>query len=181
MNQYVYNKYSQQSKATIGADFVTKELQIDDKLVTLQIWNTAGQERFQSLGPAFYRGADCCVLEYDVNVQKSFETLNNWHEEFLKQMYPDDPHAFPFILLGNKIDLDGGGSSRVSEKKAREWCASMGGIPCFETSAKEDCNIDEAFLCDAKTALEEEHEHEHYFQGISETVSEAEQRGGCAC
>jgi Ras-related protein Rab-7A len=50
---------------------------------------------------------------------------------------------------------------QVSEKKASEWCASMGGIPCFETSAKEDCNIDEAFLCDAKTALEEEHEHEH--------------------
>jgi Ras-related protein Rab-7A len=49
-----------------------------------QIWNTAGQERFQSLGPAFYRGADCCVLVYDVNVQKSFETHNNWHEEFLK-------------------------------------------------------------------------------------------------
>jgi len=51
-----------------------------------QIWNTAGQERFQSLGPAFYRGADCCVLVYDVNVQKSFETHNNWHEEFLKQV-----------------------------------------------------------------------------------------------
>lgn len=50
---------------------------------------------------------------------------------------------------------------QVSEEKAREWCASMGGIPCFETSAKEDCNVDEAFLCDAKTALEEEHEHEH--------------------
>ncbi|KAJ6990755.1 hypothetical protein NC653_019112 [Populus alba x Populus x berolinensis] len=51
-----------------------------------QIWDTAGQERFQSLGPAFYRGADCCVLEYDVNVQKSFETHNNFHEELLKQV-----------------------------------------------------------------------------------------------
>jgi GTPase SAR1 family protein len=51
-----------------------------------QIWDTAGQERFQSLGPAFYRGADCRVLEYDVNVQKSFKTHNNWHEEFLKQV-----------------------------------------------------------------------------------------------
>nr|XP_027187429.1 ras-related protein Rab7 isoform X2 [Cicer arietinum] len=85
MNQYVHNKFSQQYKATIGADFVTKELQIDDRLVTLQIWDTAGQERFQSLGVAFYRGADCCVLVYDVNVMKSFDTLENWHEEFLKQ------------------------------------------------------------------------------------------------
>ncbi|KAL9377994.1 hypothetical protein Peur_029329 [Populus x canadensis] len=89
--RYVYNKYSQQSKATIRADFVTKELQIDDKLITLQIWNTAGQERFQSLGPAFYRGADCCVLEYDVNVQKSFETHNNWRGEFLKQVSEKKP------------------------------------------------------------------------------------------
>ncbi|KAJ6996705.1 ras-related protein Rab7 isoform X1 [Populus alba x Populus x berolinensis] len=112
MNQYVYKKFSQQYKATIGADFVTKEVQIDDKLVTLQIWDTAGQERFQSLGSAFYRGADCCVLVYDVNIQKSFEILNNWHKEFVKQADPVDPEAFPFILFGNKIDVDGG-SSRV--------------------------------------------------------------------
>ncbi|KAG8642930.1 ras-related protein Rab7 isoform X1 [Manihot esculenta] len=184
MNQYVYKKFSQQYKATIGADFVTKELQVDDKLVTLQIWDTAGQERFQSLGAAFYRGADCCVLVYDVNVLKSFETLSNWHEEFLKQANPVLPDEFPFVLLGNKIDIDGGNSRVVSEKKAVDWCASKGNIPYFETSAKEDYNVDEAFLCIANAALAAEHEHDiscRYFQGISETVSEVEQRGGCAC
>ncbi|KAK4777915.1 hypothetical protein SAY87_018102 [Trapa incisa] len=99
MNQYVHKKFSQQYKATIGADFVTKELQIDDKLVTLQIWDTAGQERFQSLGVAFYRGADCCVLVYDVNVMKSFDTLDNWHEEFLKQVCVlDILSSTPFTL-----------------------------------------------------------------------------------
>ncbi|XVE86650.1 hypothetical protein DITRI_Ditri18aG0051800 [Diplodiscus trichospermus] len=181
MNQYVYNKFNQQYKATIGADFVTKELQIDDKLVTLQIWDTAGQERFQSLGSAFYRGADCCVLVYDVNVPRSFETLNNWREEFLKQADPSNPEAFPFIIIGNKIDIDGGSSRVVSEKKARDWCASRGNIPYFETSAKDDYNVDEVFLCVAKTGLASEHEHDIYFQGISETASEVEQRGGCAC
>ncbi|KAL5751879.1 hypothetical protein ACOSP7_022055 [Xanthoceras sorbifolium] len=183
MNQYVYKKFSQQYKATIGADFVTKELQIDDKLVTLQIWDTAGQERFQSLGAAFYRGADCCVLVYDVNVVKSFEALHNWREEFLKQQAdPAVPETFPFIVLGNKIDIDGGNSRVVSEKKAKEWCASRGNIPYFETSAKEDYNINEAFLCVANTALASEHPQDIYFQGISDTVSEVlEQRGGCAC
>ncbi|KAF2293126.1 hypothetical protein GH714_037397 [Hevea brasiliensis] len=156
--RYVYKKFSQQYKATIGADFVTKELQVDDKLVTLQIWDTAGQERFQSLGAAFYRGADCCVLVYDVNVLKSFEILNNWHEEFLKQADPVDPDKFPFMLLGNKIDVDGGNNRAVSERKALDWCASKGNIPYFETSAKEDYNIDEAFLCVAKIALVSEHE-----------------------
>ncbi|KAJ6996703.1 hypothetical protein NC653_013336 [Populus alba x Populus x berolinensis] len=159
--RYVYKKFSQQYKATIGADFVTKEVQIDDKLVTLQIWDTAGQERFQSLGSAFYRGADCCVLVYDVNIQKSFEILNNWHKEFVKQADPVDPEAFPFILFGNKIDVDGGSSRVVSEKTAREWCASRGDIPYFETSAKEGYNVHEAFLCVAKMALAGEHEQEH--------------------
>lgn len=71
----------------------------------IQIWDTAGQERFQSLGVAFYRGADCCVLVYDVNVMKSFDTLDNWHEEFLKQVcnpslvgYLVLPFLFPLAL-----------------------------------------------------------------------------------
>ncbi|KAG6775477.1 hypothetical protein POTOM_018933 [Populus tomentosa] len=171
MNQYpyVYKKFSQQYKATIGADFVTKEVQIDAKLVTLQIWDTAGQERFQSLGSAFYRGADCCVLVYDVNIQKSFEILNNWHKEFVKQADPVDPEAFPFILFGNKIDVDGGSSRVVSEKTAREWCASRGDIPYFETSAKEGYNVHEAFLCVAKMALAGEHEQEHDIEAFAQT------------
>ncbi|XP_016193576.1 ras-related protein Rab7 isoform X2 [Arachis ipaensis] len=193
MNQYVYRKFSQHYKATIGADFVTKELQVDDKLVTLQIWDTAGQERFNSLGAAFYRGADCCVLVYDVNAHKTFDTLNNWHDEFIKQVlylicfgvWPqadlNDHEAFPFVLLGNKVDVDGGNSRKVTEKKAREWCASRGNLPYFETSAKEGYNVDEAFLNVAKIASENEHTQDIYFPGISETVSEAEQRGGCAC
>lgn len=85
---------------------------------------------------AFYRGADCCVLVYDVNVMKSFDDLNNWREEFLIQVIiepstfkiltvnciligfniqarPSDPENFPFVVLGNKIDIDGGNSRVV--------------------------------------------------------------------
>jgi Ras-related protein Rab-7A len=71
-----------------------------------QLWDTAGQERFQSLGVAFYRGADCCVLVYDVNSVKSFETLDSWRDEFLIQASPHDPENFPFVVLGNKIDME---------------------------------------------------------------------------
>lgn len=99
MGQFVSHKFSNQYKATIGADFLTKEVQIDDRLVTMQvciyaqiriiydifhqIWDTAGQERFQSLGVAFYRGADCCVLVYDVTSANSFRSLDSWRDEFL--------------------------------------------------------------------------------------------------
>ncbi|RVX12156.1 Ras-related protein Rab7 [Vitis vinifera] len=166
MNQYVNKKFSNQYKATIGADFLTKEVQFEDRLFTLQIWDTAGQERFQSLGVAFYRGADCCVLVYDVNVMKSFDNLNNWREEFLIQASPSDPENFPFVVLGNKVDVDGGNSRVVClgihcfRQKARAWCASKGNIPYFETSAKEGINVEEAFQCIAKNALKTGEEEE---------------------
>jgi small GTP-binding protein len=71
-----------------------------------QIWDTAGQERFQSLGVAFYRGADCCVLVFDVTLPSSFKTLDSWRDEFLIQASPRDPENFPFVVIGNKIDLE---------------------------------------------------------------------------
>jgi len=162
MNQYVNKKFSNAYKATIGADFLTKEVQVDDRLITMQIWDTAGQERFQSLGVAFYRGADCCVLVYDVNTTKTFENLDNWRDEFLIQASPSDPDNFPFVVLGNKIDLEGGNNRVVSEKKAKAWCAQKGGIPYFETSAKEDYNVDQAFKCIAHNALKNEEAEDIY-------------------
>jgi len=153
MNQYVSRKFSTHYKATIGADFLTKEVMVDDKLVTMQIWDTAGQERFQSLGVAFYRGADCCVLVYDVNVAKSFEHIDNWREEFLNQAAPRNPESFPFVLIGNKIDLE---NRAVSQKRALAWCQTNGNIPSFETSAKEAINVDQAFQTIAKNALAQE-------------------------
>ncbi|XP_051117369.1 ras-related protein Rab7-like [Andrographis paniculata] len=195
LNQYVHKKFSAQYKGTIGADFVTKEVQIDDKLVTLQIWDTAGQERFHSLGIAFYRGADCCILVYDVNVHTTFEMLQNWLQDFLKQAKPPaNPETFPFVVIGNKVDVDGGNSRVVSERTAREWCMSKAGIPYFETSAKENYNVDAAFFKAAQTALandpiniwqlDEEMPSHCDLQRIPESISGTEHsRGGrrCAC
>jgi len=180
MYQYVNKKFSNQYKATIGADFLTKEVMVDDKLVTLQIWDTAGQERFQSLGVAFYRGADACVLVFDVNVAKTFENLNSWREEFLIQAGPRDPENFPFIVLGNKIDLEN--SRVVSAKKASAWCQSKGNIPYFETSAKEAINVEQAFQTIAKNAMKEEELVD--LTGISDTITidkPAQPKEGCGC
>ncbi|CAO2828242.1 unnamed protein product [Amaranthus hypochondriacus] len=191
ITRYVHKKFNQQYKATIGADFVTRELQIDGKLVSLQIWDTAGQERFQSLGPAFFRGADCCVLVYDVNVQKSFEALQTWRDEFIKQTDIPDPTKFPFVVIGNKIDQDAGASRVVKEKRAREWCESIKSgplgteIPYYETSAKEDVNVEDAFFNIAKAALSHDRSQELYFESITETGSLSEiveqQSRGCPC
>ncbi|XP_017039822.1 ras-related protein Rab-7a [Drosophila ficusphila] len=157
MNQYVNKRFSNQYKATIGADFCTKEVIVNDRVVTMQIWDTAGQERFQSLGVAFYRGADCCVLVYDVTAPNSFKNLDSWRDEFLIQASPRDPEHFPFVVLGNKVDLD---NRQVSTRRAQQWCQSKNDIPYYETSAKEGINVEMAFQVIAKNALELEAEAE---------------------
>ncbi|EIE86939.1 hypothetical protein G6F57_006992 [Rhizopus arrhizus] len=181
MNQYVNKKFSNQYKATIGADFLTKEVMVDDRLVTMQIWDTAGQERFQSLGVAFYRGADCCVLAYDVNNSKSFEALDQWRDEFLVQASPRDPDRFPFVLLGNKIDVEES-KRMVSQKRAMAWCQSKGNVPYFETSAKEAINVEQAFQTIAKNALSQETDVDIDFPDTIQIPSGRQEHDpGCAC
>ena len=116
MNRYSTGKFTGQYKATIGADFLSKEnVVVTDgygqrHLVTLQIWDTAGQERFQSLGVGFYRGADACLLVYDITDPHSLDNLDHWRKEFLDQVgggihgLGDSSTVFPFVVLGNKMD-----------------------------------------------------------------------------
>jgi len=181
MNQFVNKKFSNQYKATIGADFLTKEVMVDNRMVTLQIWDTAGQERFQSLGVAFYRGADCCVLVYDVTVPTTFKTLDSWRDEFLIQASPRDPENFPFILLGNKIDME---NRAVTAKRAQQWCESKNRTPYFETSAKEAINVEQAFQTIARNALQQESETEVYNEfpdQIKLTNEPAAANSNCSC
>ncbi|MBW0460422.1 hypothetical protein O181_000137 [Austropuccinia psidii MF-1] len=203
MNQYVNKRFSTQYKATIGADFLTKEIYIEpdqtanshqqssvsapnqnnDRAVTMQLWDTAGQERFQSLGVAFYRGADCCVLVFDVNSSKSFETLDSWRDEFLVQASPRDPDNFPFVVLGNKIDVEES-KRQVSQKRAMSWCQSKGNIPYFETSAKESINVDQSFVAACRNALSVGDSMDEGFSDYPDPImlnSEGQQSYGCGC
>lgn len=115
---------------------------MDGQQYTLQIWDTAGQERFKSLRTPFYRGADCCLLVFDVCDRNSFENLEMWRSEFLHYADVSNPDTFAFVLLGNKEDVPG---RQVSEEEAREWCARFN-MPYFETSAKTSKNVEAAFI-----------------------------------
>jgi Ras-related protein Rab-7A len=183
MNQYVKKKFSGSYKATIGADFLTKEVMVDDRIVTMQIWDTAGQERFQSLGVAFYRGADCCVLVFDVTLPNTFKSLDSWRDEFLVQSSPRDPDNFPFVVLGNKIDLE---NRAVPTKRAQQWCQNKNNIPYFETSAKEAINVEQAFQTIAKNVLALESEQDVYNEFPDQIKLPGDNRpnnndAGCAC
>jgi len=134
MERFVAAKFSSQYKATIGADFSTKDVQVGDELVTLQIWDTAGQERYQSLGTAFYRGADACVLVYDVSEAASFQKLETWRNTFIQSADIKDARDFPFVVLGNKSDLESA-KHAVLPSQVSAWTSSKGDIPSFQVRA----------------------------------------------
>jgi Ras-related protein Rab-7A len=136
LSRYGSGKFTGQYKATIGADFVTKEVVVTDAfgqrhLVTLQLWDTAGQERFQSLGVAFYRGADAALLVYDITDPLSLDHLDRWRSEFLNQVGGVGLGAgssglgggvqFPFVVAGNKVDKEAT-HRRIPVQRAEEWC-----------------------------------------------------------
>jgi len=167
MNRFHSDKFTGQYKATIGADFLSKQVEVADptspmvdsmKTCNLQIWDTAGQERFQSLGTSFYRGADACLLVYDVTDSKSFENLETWQNEFLRQT-DGDSSDFPFVVLGNKIDKEATGERRVSRTRAEQWCRTKtsgvvgNSISHYETSAKTAINVEDAFVKAATLAV----------------------------
>jgi Ras-related protein Rab-7A len=146
MEQYVNKLHATHYKATIGADFYTKTLFVDDRLVTLEMWDTAGQERFNSLDSAFWRGADACILVFDVTSAKSFENLDQRRESFIQnsRLSPEEIKTFPFLLVGNKIDLE---EHRViTIDQAKQWCCGVEpSMPYVEASAKEAVHVDQAF------------------------------------
>nr|XP_032294876.1 ras-related protein rab7 isoform X2 [Drosophila virilis] len=150
MNRYVNKHFTNMYKASIGTDFFSKEVVVNNRMITMHFWDTAGQERFQTLGVAFYRGTDCCVLVYDVTSPKSFKNLNLWRDEFLIQTSPRDPDSFPFVVLGNKADLD---EQNVPTRVALHWC-KMNNMPFYEISAKNGSNVEQAFEEIAKMGLE---------------------------
>ena len=148
MQQYVNKKFDNHYKKTIGLDFLTKDIEIDGAAVNLQIWDAGGQERFQSLRSVFYRGADACILVFDVTQQESYSHLNSWMEEFNVQAGKRD-----CVLIGNKIDMED--KRQVNQRTAQAWCQKHEdtNIKYYEASAKDNTGVEEAFLAVATSAL----------------------------
>jgi len=182
MSQYTTHRFSKQYKTTIGADFTTKELEVDGTLVTMQIWDTAGQERFQSLGVAFYRGADACMLVFDITKPKTFDSLTNWKDEFLIQAGPRDPENFPFAVVGNMIDKSD--ERRVPTETAKRWCQKDAEheLPYFEVSAKTAEGVDAAFYALAQAALRQDNNVDVYIPNtLRVTAQDDRNQDQCGC
>ena len=137
-----YKKISKSAKPTIGAEFLKKKVNLEDGTeVNLQLWDTAGQERFQSLCTSFYRGADCCVLVFDLSAPESYESLESWRQSFLNTT-GDLNQEVPMVIIGNKADK---GINIEKSKVLTEWVESNKAKFYTETSALKYLGIEDAF------------------------------------
>ncbi|ELP88577.1 hypothetical protein EIN_335590 [Entamoeba invadens IP1] len=148
LTQYITKKFYEKTKSTVGADFITHEVEVDGQTVVLQIWDTAGSERFCSLGPVFFRGAECCVLVCDMTNAKSFEKIDSWKKVLLSSLsQQDDIESFPFVIVGNKSDC----TDEERQVTFAQLSAYGGGkYSYFECSAKTGWNVDTIFIEVAK-------------------------------
>jgi Ras-related protein Rab-7A len=142
--KYVNNTFYESYKSTIGIDFLSKTIKINKKNLNLQLWDTAGSERFRAMSPSFYRGADGCVIVFDLTNILSFRNLESWIDEFLLISHPHDADNYPFIIIGNKSDLINDSNRVISQRFIEKFCESKK-IKYFEVSTKLNLNINNAF------------------------------------
>ena len=152
LNQYVKNQFSLQYKATVGADFLTKQIQKGENIINLQLWDTAGSEKYHSITSGFYRNSETCVLVFDLTNSSSFENVEVWRKEFLENLNPPEGDKYPFVLLGNKNDLKD--IKQVKDEDIQQYCSSHNNMPYFSVSAQTSENVDEAFIKVADLAFE---------------------------
>mmetsp|Transcript_3081 Transcript_3081/g.8119 ORF Transcript_3081/g.8119 Transcript_3081/m.8119 type:complete len:239 (+) Transcript_3081:29-745(+) len=137
--RYADNTFNPSYTATIGVDFKIRTLDLDGKRVKLQIWDTAGQDRFRSIVSNYYRGAHGVILVYDVSSAESFDHVPEWLDEGRGHA----PSDAVIALFGNKCDVPSD-KRQVSLEMAQEL-AQQHRMDHFETSAKAALNVDLAF------------------------------------
>jgi small GTP-binding protein len=133
---------------TIGVDFRLKRIQVGDQTVKLQIWDTAGLERYRALTANYFRGADVVCLVYDITCRESFANLKNWIR-IIQQTTDED---FMYLVVGNKMDLTA--YRMVSDEEGALFASSIS-AGFFETSAKTFLHLTDVFLFMAQEVLKQ--------------------------
>uniref|UniRef100_A0A2P2HZH6 Ras-related protein Rab-35 n=1 Tax=Hirondellea gigas TaxID=1518452 RepID=A0A2P2HZH6_9CRUS len=131
---------------TIGVDFKIRTLDVDGQRVKLHIWDTAGQERFRTITSTYYRGTHGVIVVYDITNGESFANVKRWLHEI-----DQNCEVVNKILVGNKNDCPD--RKVVLYDDAHRFADQMG-ISLFETSAKNNINVDEMFLTVTRMVLQ---------------------------
>lgn len=130
------NLFSGTYITTIGVDFKIRTIEVEGEKVKLQIWDTAGQERFRTITATYYRGTQGVMVVYDVSNLDTFGNVRRWLQEIEQNC--DDVVR---ILVGNKCDSP---DKKVSTEEGQALANQMN-ISFFETSAKDNLNIEKVF------------------------------------
>uniref|UniRef100_A0A3B4GRI4 Ras-related protein Rab-25 n=1 Tax=Pundamilia nyererei TaxID=303518 RepID=A0A3B4GRI4_9CICH len=138
LSRFTKNEFNHDSRTTIGVEFSTRTVQLNNFTIKAQIWDTAGLERYRAITSAYYRGAVGALLVYDITKHLTYENVERW----LKELYEHaDPHIV-VMLVGNKTDLESERS--VPNEEAKDF-AEKKGLFFLETSALDSTNVEAAF------------------------------------
>ena len=138
LSRYVRDDFSIETKSTVGVEFGSKVLKVNNTSIKIQIWDTAGQEQYKSITKAYYKGARGAFVVYDITRKETFSSVEKWVDE-LKN---NGDEGVCIILLGNKCDLED--QRQVSTEEAMRK-SELYKIALCETSAMQAVNIDKAF------------------------------------
>ncbi|CAB3385897.1 ras-related protein Rab-23 isoform X1 [Cloeon dipterum] len=152
IQRYCKGIFTRDYKKTIGVDFLERQISLGGEEVRLMVWDTAGQEEFDAITRAYYRGAQACVLAFSTTDRDSFEAVRSW-----KKKVEDECGEIPTVLVQNKIDL---ADHSVVEPEEAEMLARSLGCRLFRVSVKEDVNVGPVFRHLAACCLEEMHAEE---------------------
>lgn len=137
--QFGLDIFTPQTRPTIGIELRVKTVEVDGKSVKVQIWDTAGQEKYRAITKHHYRGANGALILYDITSLSSYNSVQKWIDEL--KMYSNDKVIV--MLIGNKCDLIS--QRTVLENDAQNF-ANEKGFFFLEMSAKEATNVKEAFM-----------------------------------
>ncbi|KVI09598.1 ras-related protein RABA6a-like [Cynara cardunculus var. scolymus] len=139
LSRFAKDEFYLDSKPTIGVEFAYRNTKVGEKIVKAQIWDTAGQERFRAITSSYYRGALGAMLVYDITRNGTFESIKKWLHQ-LREFGDDD---MVIVLVGNKSDLV---DLREVDTEDGKKLAEIEKLCFMETSAKENLNVEDAFL-----------------------------------
>ena len=151
IGRYLTGVFSSNSDITIGVDFHIKKLDIEDKRVTLQIWDFAGEDRFRFLLPSYVLGASGGIFVYDITRYSSLKNFQDWLDIF-KQGYKGPIGQIPIIMVGSKLDLEY--KRAVSRNEAIELAKENGLFGYIECSSKTGKNTEWIFMEISRLMLE---------------------------
>jgi len=137
--QFTDKRFQPVHDLTIGVEFGSRTITIDSNQIKLQIWDTAGQEKFRSITRSYYRGAAGCLLVYDITRRETFEHLPTWLDDCRKYSNQN----ITIMLIGNKSDSEN--KRQVSKEEGEEF-ARKNNLTFVETSAKTSDNVEHAFF-----------------------------------